>query len=262
MYPENKLVDTLEFYIKPNDIESLPKREVKSIEEIRFYDPCVGSAHILSYAYDVFYKMYEELGYQSSEIPRLIVEKNLWGTDIDKRASQLSSFVLTMKARGSYSRIFRKGVLKTNISYYKDFPEDEKFCRASSLGSLITITPEELKARKAENRGDDLFSKNEDNDHLDKLYQILGQRYDLVVTNPPYISSSRMDDETKKFVGTHYSKTRSDLFATFVLRCLELCYEEGLTGYMTPFVWMFISSYEALRKEIIDKHFINNLIQL
>ena len=262
MYPGSKLVDTLEFYIKPNDIESLPKREIKPIEEIRFYDPCVGSAHILSYAYDVFYKMYEELGYQSSEIPRLIIEKNLWGTDIDKRASQLSSFVLTMKARGSYNRIFRKGVLKTNISYYKDFPEDEKFCRASSLGSLITITPEELKNRKGEQRGDDLFSQNEDNDHLDKLYQILGQRYDLVVTNPPYISSSRMDDETKKFVETYYPKTKSDLFATFILRCLELCCEDGLTGYMTPFVWMFISSFEALRKDLIDKHFINNLIQL
>ena len=97
---------------------------------------------------------------------------------------------------------------------------------------------------------------------LKSQYQILGERYDIVVTNPPYINSSRMEESLKEYVNENYPDTKSDLFATFILRCLELCKSDGLTGYMSPFVWMFISSYEKLRKGIINNHFINNLIQL
>jgi type II restriction/modification system DNA methylase subunit YeeA len=261
LYPDSKLLTTLEYYIKPENPELLPHREIKSIEDIKFYDPCVGSAHILSYAYDVFYKMYEELGYSNSEIPFFILQKNLWGTDIDPRAAQLSSFVLTMKARKSYRRFLRNQVI-TNISYYKDFNEDAKFSKAASLGSLINISENELNDYLSAYHKEDVFNSRQDNEHLTKLYQTLGQKYDLVVTNPPYISSSRVDDITKKFMEINYKSTKSDLFATFIIRCLELCNEDGFTGYMTPFVWMFISSYEKLREELIKKHLINNLIQL
>ena len=261
MYPDSNLADTLEFYITPDDVSVLPKRKIKPIEEIKFYDPCVGSAHILSYAFDVFYKMYEELGYAHSEIPKLIIENNLWGTDIDPRAAQLSSFVLSMKGRKCYNRLFRKGVMP-NITYYRDFEEDEKFGQAASLGSLITVTEDDVAERNVSSQEIDLFNQRYESEHLNKLYQILGQRYDLVVTNPPYISSSRMDDTTKSYVEANYPETKSDLFATFVFRCLELCNPDGLTGYMTPFVWMFISSYEQMRKRLIEDHFINNLVQL
>ncbi|NYI50660.1 BREX-1 system adenine-specific DNA-methyltransferase PglX [Macellibacteroides fermentans] len=261
MYPDSNLADTLEFYITPDDVSVLPKRKIKPIEEIKFYDPCVGSAHILSYAFDVFYKMYEELGYSHSEIPKLIIENNLWGTDIDPRAAQLSSFVLSMKGRKCYNRLFRKGVMP-NITYYRDFEEDEKFGQAASLGSLITVTEDDVAERNVSSQEIDLFNQRYESEHLNKLYQILGQRYDLVVTNPPYISSSRMDDTTKSYVEANYPETKSDLFATFVFRCLELCNPDGLTGYMTPFVWMFISSYEQMRKRLIEDHFINNLVQL
>jgi hypothetical protein len=259
--PETKVTDSLEFYIKPAYKDQLQQREKKSVEEIKFFEPCVGSGHILSYAFDVFYKMYEEQGYNPSDIPELIITKNLYGVDIDQRASQLASFVLVMKGRQKHRRFLRaveKKEIQPNITFYQDFEFDDNFKNASTLGSLISIEPEEVNVYKVDKNS--LFGERQA--EVKKLYDLLGQRYDVVVTNPPYIGSSRMEGSLKQYVEATYPETKSDLFATFVLRCLELCNENGLTGYMTPFVWMFISSYEKLRKIIIDKHFINNLIQL
>ena len=252
--PSTKVTDSLEYYIKPT---YSVRRERKSVEEIKFFEPCVGSGHILSYAFDVFYKIYEEEGYNPSEIPELILTKNLFGIDIDQRAAQLASFVLMMKAREKSRRFFRKEVI-ANISYYQDFEFDDKFNHATALGSLIQVEYSEYESLQVYENS--LFGERQK--ELKKLYRLLGQRYDVVVTNPPYINSSRMEDKLKDYVQNKYPETKTDLFATFILRCLELCNEDGLTGYMTPFVWMFISSYEKLRKELISKHFINNLIQL
>lgn len=259
--PNTKVTADLEFYIKPAYLEQLAKREKKSIEEIKFFEPCTGSGHILAYAFDVFYKIYEEEGYNPTEIAELIITKNLYGVDIDPRASQIASFVILMKGRQKNRRFLRTVETKNlqpNISFYQDFEFDNKFKNATALGSLIKIEPSEFKEFKIEDNS--LFGERQQ--ELKKLYQLLGQRYDIVVTNPPYISSSRMEGSLKQYVEAIYPETKSDLFATFILRCLELCNEDGLTGYMTPFVWMFISSYEKLRETIIDKHFINNLIQL
>jgi hypothetical protein len=259
LQPETNILDSLAYYIKP----SYPKqdRTAKSIEDIKFFEPCVGSGHILSYAFDVFYKMYEEQGYNPTEIPQLIIEKNLFGVDIDPRAAQLASFVLLMKGRQKHRRFLRaveKNNIQPNISFYQDFNFDNKFNNATALGSLVRVDEHEADALEVDETS--LFGERQE--ALKKLYQLLGQRYDCVVTNPPYISSSRMEGSLKQYVEATYPETKSDLFATFILRCLELCNENGLTGYMTPFVWMFISSYEKLRNIIIDKHFINNLIQL
>jgi hypothetical protein len=259
--PDSKVIDTLEFYIKPSYIDKLSKRESKSIENIKFFEPCVGSGHILSYAFDVFYKIYEEEGYNPSEIPTLIITKNLFGVDIDRRAAQIASFVLIMKGREKQRRFLRtvvKDHIEPNISFYQDFEFDNKFNNATALGSLIAIDPKDLEKFKIDENS--LFAERQR--EVYKLYKLLGQRYDCVVTNPPYINSSRMEGSLKQYVETNYPETKSDLFATFILRCLDLCDGDGLTGYMTPFVWMFISSYEKLRNEIIAKHFINNLIQL
>jgi type II restriction/modification system DNA methylase subunit YeeA len=259
--PATKVTADLEFYIKPAYLEQVQKREVKSIEDIKFFEPCTGSGHILAYAFDVFYKIYEEQGYNPTEIPELIITKNLFGVDIDQRASQLASFVLLMKGRQKNRRFLRTVETKNiqpNISYYQDFEFDNKFKNATALGSLIRVNADDLKNLVIEKNS--LFGERQE--EVKKLYQLLGQRYDVVVTNPPYISSSRMEGSLKQYVEATYPETKSDLFATFILRCLELCNEDGLTGYMTPFVWMFISSYEKLREIIIEKHFINNLIQL
>jgi type II restriction/modification system DNA methylase subunit YeeA len=259
--PNTKITNDLEFYIKPAYKEQLKPRNKKSVEEIKFFEPCAGSGHILSYAFDVFYKIYEEEGYNPSEIPELIITKNLFGVDIDQRAAQLASFVLIMKGRQKNRRFLRTVESKhitPNLFYYQDFEFDEKFKNASALGSLIKVEPHEISAVKIDKSS--LFGERQE--ELLNLYRLLGQRYDVVVTNPPYISSSRMEGSLKQYVEATYPETKADLFATFILRCLELCNEDGLTGYMTPFVWMFISSYEKMREIIIDKHFINNLIQL
>lgn len=255
--PSTKILSQLEFYIKPAYKEQLQPRAKKKLEDIKFFEPCVGSAHILSYAFDVFYLMYEEQGYNTSEIPELILKHNLFGIDIDERAAQIASFVLMMKGRRKNSRFLRK-TISPNITFYQDFPSDPKFKNAKAIGSLIQVEPNEIDRIKIDEGS--VFAESQK--ELKKLYTFLGQRYDCVVTNPPYISSSRMEGSLKQYVEANYQDTKSDLFATFVLRCLELCNEDGLTGYMTPFVWMFISSYEKLRNFIIDKHFINNLIQL
>ncbi|HEY5590337.1 MAG TPA: BREX-1 system adenine-specific DNA-methyltransferase PglX [Paludibacter sp.] len=256
-YPATAIIKQLEFYIKPAYINQLPLRQKKKLEEIKFFDPCVGSAHILSYAFDVFYLIYKEQGYNESEIPELIIKNNLFGTDIDERAAQLSSFILMMKGR-QYFRRFLKKDIRPNIAFFKDFEFDNKFKNAGTIGSLINVDPDEINKIVVEENS--LFGEKQMD--LKRLYKFLGKRYDLVVTNPPYISSSRMEGTLKQFVESYYPETKSDLFATFIIRCLELCNENGLTGYMSPFVWMFISSYEKLRESIINNNLINNLIQL
>lgn len=260
MNPDTQILDDLEFYITP-DYKSEVVREQKAIEEITFFEPCVGSGHILTYAFDVFYKIYEEAGYSASDIPFLILKHNLFGVDIDPRAAQIASFTLLMKGRRRYRRFFRKIERENfipNIYFYEDFSKDDKFKNATALGSLIKIDEEEADNIKVDESS--LFGERDQK--LKNLYRLLGRRYDVVVTNPPYISSKRMEASLKEYVNKNYSDTKTDLFASFILRCLELTNENGLTGYMTPFVWMFISSYEKLREIIIKEHFINNLIQL
>ena len=137
--PETKLTENLKFYIRPNNPELIHSREVQSPEDIKFFDPCVGSGHILCYAFDLLYKMYEEEGYNPSEIPEMILMKNLYGIDIDERASQLAGFTLMMKGRQRYRRFFRKEI-RPNILAFEESEAHPKFENAKTLGSLIKVS--------------------------------------------------------------------------------------------------------------------------
>lgn len=257
MNPSTSMLRQLEFYITPAYKNQLAPRTKKRLEEIKFFDPCVGSGHILVYAFDVFYLMYEEQGYNTSEIPELIIKHNLFGTDIDERAAQIAAFVLTMKGRRKNSRFLKQNITP-NVTFYQDFEEDAKFSNAKAIGSLINVSPEEMNAFKVETGS--IYAEQQQK--LKQLYTFLGQRYDCVVTNPPYISSDRMEVSVKQFLEVNYSFCKSDLFAAFIVRCLNITEKDGFIGYICPFVWMFNKFYERMRENVISNATINNLIQL
>ena len=255
--PNTTITNGLEFYIKPNNPELIPSRDLKSVEDITFFDPCVGSAHVLCYAYDIFYKMYEEEGYNPSDIPELILTKNLYGIDIDDRAAQLASFALMMKGRKNHRRFFRKNIIP-NITAFQNIESHPKFENAKVLGSLIKITKDEVDEIEIDETS--LFV--EIDIQLKKQASLLANTYDIVVTNPPYLNSSYMEGTLKQFVEKEYKTTKSDLFACFFLQTCNFTKQDGLVGLISPFVWMFISSYEKLRSELLKNSTFASLIQL
>ena len=255
--PNTKVTEGLEFYIKPNNPELIPTRDLNSIEDIKFFDPCVGSAHVLCYAFDIFYRMYEEQGYNPSEIAENIITKNLYGIDIDDRAAQLAGFALMMKGRKKHRRFFRKQVIP-NITAFQNIESHPKFDNAKVLGSLIKISKEEVDKIKVDKSS--LFVERDT--QLKRQATLLANKYDIVVTNPPYLNSSYMEGTLKKFVDKEYKTTKSDLFACFQVQVTNLAKQNGMIGFICPYVWMFIKSYEWLREYTIEKTTINSLIQL
>ncbi|WP_052158248.1 BREX-1 system adenine-specific DNA-methyltransferase PglX [Lacinutrix jangbogonensis] len=255
--PSTAIINDLEFYIKPNNPELILSRNVNSIEDITFFDPCVGSAHVLCYAFDIFYKIYEEEGYNPIEIPELIITKNLYGIDIDDRAAQIAGFALMMKGRKAYRRLFKKAIVP-NITSFQNISSNPKFDNAKVLGSLIKITKEE--ADKIIVDETSLFVQEQI--QLKRQADLLSGKYDIVVTNPPYLNSSYMEGTLKQFVEKEYKETKSDLFACFLVQVTNFTKDEGLVGFICPYVWMFLTSYVSLRDFVINKKTITNLVQL
>jgi len=292
--PENHLTKDWEYYLKSS--EKLPIPENISLEEIKVIDPACGSGHILVYVFDLLYDMYLEAGYPEREIPRLIIEKNLYGLDIDKRAVQLASFALMMKGQEKYRRFLKKATdLKLNIHEFIDsepiseealafFGEkvgdvswvaalQEKFENAKQFGSLLV--PDEqasfyLKYIEAIESYDvnevELLEETYIIELKEKLLPLLKQayllaiKYEVVVTNPPY--HNKYNPVLKKFMNDNYKDYKSDLYSAFIYRCTQMMVENGFAALMTPFTWMFISSHEKLRKYIIENQSISSLVQL
>ena len=262
--PQSNLCSLLPYYVSP--AQNNLRENKKAIEEITFFEPCAGSGHILSYAYDVFYHIYQEEGYNPREIPFHILKNNLYAADIDKRAIQLTSFVLTIKGREKDRRFFDSAHFKVinnlvpnilpNITFYEDFPDNKHFEDARCYGSLIKT---EGTNSYTIDEGTVFVQRQK---KLDALYQLLGRLYDVVVTHPPYINSNKMNEVFKKHIEKEYPREKYDLFACFISQCLALCEKDGLTGLLTPNNWTNIKSFEELRWYIINYKIIENFMEL
>ncbi|WP_078145974.1 BREX-1 system adenine-specific DNA-methyltransferase PglX [Exiguobacterium sp. HVEsp1] len=297
-YEDNQLSQKWEYYLKHEENHHLYP-EFESLEDLKIIDPACGSGHILIYAFEMLYDMYEEAGYPSREIPQLILEKNLYGLDIDKRAQQIANFALLMKAAEKQprfiSRLSRKGqspklnvyeivdadqsISEEAIDYFAK-NETEKsllnellsqFENGKQFGSLINPieTPYEEWINRIydlEKQQKDLLEESYIYELKDKLMPIfeqallLYQKYDVVVTNPPY--HNKYNSILKKFMNTEYNNYKSDLYSAFIYKTTQIIKENGYSALMTPYTWMFISSHYDLRKTLLTDGNISSLVQL
>ena len=223
---------------------------VKSPEDIRLIDPCMGSGHILVYAFDVLMQIYESEGYNPRDTAKLILEKNIYGLDIDRRAYQLAYFSLMMKARQYNRRIFAEDI-KPQVYHPAGFQDGEEY------GSLVKV--DELPPKPVEKTGQ--LSLDDTNYDLQlnawNFKRLLAQKYDVVVTNPPYMGGSGMGAKMSDYVKKNYPDSKSDLFAVFIEKCGELLKPKGYQAMITQHAWMFLSSYEKLRGKMIHRDIVN-----
>ena len=254
-------------------------------DQLKVIDPCSGSGHVLAYMFDVLMKIYESYGYTTREAVASIVENNLYGLDIDDRAAQLAYFAVMMKARQYDRRFFSRGiqphVYAIAESNHVDSFALEYFCNgdaklkkamdtiiselhdAKEYGSILTVTPQEWSAlydRFAEITEDINMSRETALRELLPLVQVaeaLVQKYDAVVTNPPYMGSSGMSAKLSDFVKKNYSDSKSDLFAVFIEKCGQMAKRNGYQAMITQHSWMFLSSFEKLRTKLLSVDIVN-----
>ena len=306
-HPESTLASDWEYYIQPAEQTDEVNAQLKQLIDVRIsddgdtlnpesisvLDPACGSGHILVEAYDCLKAIYLERGYRSRDIPRLILENNLYGIDIDTRAAQLASFALLMKAREDDRRLFSNPPKLNIVALQDSQPERleelnqdlastgitqadlkellDLFEYASTFGSLIQVPatfskklPElESKLNTALASGD-IFSQQSAQELLSLIQQakLLAKQYDAVIANPPYMGNKYLNPNLKTYLKKNYQGYEKDLFSAFMIRNLELTKKSGQLGFMSPFVWMFISSYQNLRTHFIDQATITSLIQL
>ena len=267
-------------------LEEIQKQsEYKDVRDIKVIDPCMGSGHILVYAFDVLMKMYENDGYSQRDAAQCILENNLYGLDIDERAAQLAYFAVMMKARQYDRRIFSRGIqphvyaiAESNDidAYTRDyFVNNDPTLKAAldsimhdlrdakEYGSILTVAPVDfaaLFARAEEVQNDiSLYRESALNTILPMIQvaEVLAQQYDVVVTNPPYMGSSNMDARLSEFVKKHYPDSKSDLFAVFIERCGQMTGKNHYQAMITQHAWMFLSSFEKLRAKLLLKDTVN-----
>ncbi|QCF27727.1 BREX-1 system adenine-specific DNA-methyltransferase PglX [Hydrocarboniclastica marina] len=288
--PDSGLTKKMDYYIKPEETETDFLR-ISSPEEIKICDPACGSGHMLTYAFDLLYAIYEEEGYEPSDIPAKILTHNLYGIEVDERAGELAAFALTMKARAKQRRFFRKPVqpnvvVLQNVTFTeaemhdvaslvgKDLFTDElretlgQFEQAKNFGSLIlpqlSNAAELLRVVDDQGPGDDLLQREVQARLLTvlKMVEALSPKYHVVVANPPYMGTKGMNDSLSSWLKETYPNYKSDLFAAFVPRCSLLGAPLARIGIMSPHVWMFISSHERLRAFITEDTTLTNVVEL
>ena len=296
--PDSKVVEQMDYYIKPVEQEQ-DFLKINDPEELKICDPACGSGHMLTYAYDLLYAIYLDAGYDPMEIPEKILSNNLYGIEIDERAAELAAFALTMKAMkgnpaddsNNRRRFFRKPI-KPNICRLEkvQFSENEldeyidfigsdlftvdlrmtltQFEEADNFGSLIrpelTNVNDVLNALNVADVEGQIFLAPTHKNVLKVLKQVdyLSQKYHIVVANPPYMGSKGMNGRLGKWVKDNYPDSKSDLFAIFIERNLELAKKQGSVAMITMQSWMFLSSYEKLRLKILNQRTINSMAHL
>ena len=287
-FPDSPIKEKLA-YLLPGPIET--RTDSFDLSKLKVLDDAMGSGHILVYAFDLLIQMYEEQGYGKRDATDAILAHNLYGLEIDKRAYQLAYFALMMKARQYNRRILSKPV-RHNLHVFEstvDVPNEvfEKmnaskdtigdlhtlvsiFKQAKLLGSIMHFEKKfdfDALFRAVNSLPDstqlDLFGLQAAKNSLQgilKIAQVLQTHFDVVATNPPYLN--RMNGDLKKYVKKYYKAYSGDLFSVFIWKNIEMTKQDGYSAYMTPFVWMFIKTYEGLRKSILDSKQISSLIQM
>ncbi len=288
-HPNDELKSGWKYYLEEAQQEPEVQAQLAEIrkgyaamtpEQIKCIDPCCGSGHILAYLFDVLVQIYESYGYTTREAVESIVKNNLYGLDIDDRAAQLAYFAVMMKAR-QYDRRFFSRQIQPNVyaiqeSNGVDRYALEYFCNGDSMlkaamdsiikemhdakeyGSILNITPVDfaaLHARFDEVRDDISMSKESVMNNLLPLVQVaeaLERKYDVVVTNPPYMGSSNMSARLAEYIKENFQNGKTDLFAAFIYRCYAMTGKNGFIAMITQHGWMFLSSYEKMRQDLMQ----------
>ena len=269
-------------------------KELK-LEDIKCIDPCCGSGHILAYMFDVLTQIYEAYGYTSREAVVSIVKNNIYGLDIDDRAAQLANFAVMMKARQYDHRFFSRkdedgnlAILQPNVYSICESNHISKECLdyfangdvklseeiyslvdemhdAKEYGSILNITAFDFDAMfkrfdEIEHEADiSIFAIDVIKNLLPvvRVANLLAHKYDVVVTNPPYMSSSGMSSKLSEYVKNNYPDSKSDLFAVFIEHCMQMARGNGYQAMITQHAWMFLSSFEKLRSKLLKMDTVN-----
>lgn len=277
--PENA---NWKYYLEEAEQEDSVKSELEKLraayreiqpEQIKIIDPCMGSGHILVYAFDVLMDIYTACGWSERDAAKSILRNNLYGLDIDRRAYQLAYFAVMMKAR-QYNRRILSAENQPNLANFADVMHvdtpllsgslrkfAEQFQFADTYGSLMTVTKPAGLDEAVSAFLPTFGMQAEQLEMMMRVARILTQKYDVVCTNPPYMGGSGMNATLSDFIKKNYPDYKSDLFSAFVVKCTKMAKLEGYLGFLTPYVWMFIQSYEKMRNYIYSTRTIETLIQ-
>jgi type II restriction/modification system DNA methylase subunit YeeA len=288
--PASRLKEKMDYYIVPEEPETDFLR-ITSPEEIRVCDPACGSGHMLTYAFDLLWAIYEEEGYDPASIPGMILANNLYGIEIDERAGELAAFALAMKARAKYRRFFRKAVqpnicVLRNVRFdveelqrYMEHIGQERFTQpvletlrqfeeAETFGSLIRPALADASAALRALEPADISGQIFLAETRDKVLQVLKQadylsgKYHVVIANPPYMGSKGMNARLSAWAKSFYEESSADLFSMFIDRNLDLIQTNGLIAMITMQGWMFLSTYKAIRNKLLQNNTILSMAHL